>query len=163
MTVTIKGTDELKKALDSFAFDLDLAVDNAVRITAIKVQQEAVKAIREPSVGTYVTRYTAPIEEGGKAYSHVASKPGDAPNSDTGRLIGSINIDHDKGSKVAFVGTNLEYGFFLETVHNRPWLGPAKDSQIGFMKVRIKSEVNKQIKEAGQKARVVVANINIES
>ena len=157
MSVTITGEAELMKALKGFAFDLDKAVDDAVRVTAIKVQQTAIKDIKDPSVGTYVTRYT----EGGKGYSHVASKPGDAPNTDTGRLIGSISVDHHKGDKVAFVGTNLDYGFFLETVHNRPWLEPAKASQMGFMKVRIKSAINKQIKEAGSSARAVVADIKI--
>tara|TARA_R110002096_G_scaffold196337_1_gene379056 strand:- start:454 stop:936 length:483 start_codon:yes stop_codon:yes gene_type:complete len=157
MSVTITGEAELMKALKGFAFNLDEAVDDAIRVTAIKVQQTAIKEIRDPSVGTYVTRYT----EGGAPYSHVSSKPGDAPNSDTGRLIGSISVDHHKGDKVAFVGTNLDYGFFLETVYNRPFLQPAKDAQIGFMKVRIKSAINKQIKEAGQSARAVVANIKI--
>jgi phage gpG-like protein len=157
VSVTIIGEAELNAALDSFAFNLDEAIDDAVRVTAIKVQQSAIKSIREPSMGTYVTRYTA----SGKPYSHVASKEGETPNTDTGRLIGSIALDHHKGEKVAYVGTNVDYGFFLETVMNRPWLQPAKDREIGFMKVRIKSAINKQIKQAGQSARVVVGNIKI--
>ena len=164
MSVVIKGEAELMKALKSFAFDLDEAVDNAVLVTAIKVQQSAIKAIRDPSIGSYVTRYA---DSRNDEYTikdsrlHITSKPGDAPNSDTGRLIGSISVDHHKGDKVAFVGTNVDYGFFLETVHNRPWLEPAKDQHMGFMKVRIKSEINKQIKAAGQSAKVVVADIKI--
>ena len=164
MSVVIKGEAELTAALKSFAFNLDEAVDNAIRVTAIKVQQSAIDAIRDPSVGTYVTRYADTENDQYTikgSHLHVSSKPGDAPNTDTGRLIGSISVDHHKGEKVAFVGTNLEYGFFLETVHNRPWLEPAKDMHVGFMKVRIKSEINKQIKAAGQKAKVVVADIKI--
>ena len=146
MSAIIKGMAELQQALNNFAFDMDKAVDDAVRITAIKVQQTAIKDIRDPSVGTYVTRYT----EGSAPYSHVASKPGDAPNSDTGRLIGSISVDHHKGKKIAFVGTNVDYGFFLETVQNRPWLEPAKQKEITTFSDNVTRAIDIQIKKAGK-------------
>ena len=146
MSVVIKGMAEVQAALNAFAFDLDKAVDDAVRVTAVKVQQSAIDAIREPSVGTYVTRSNG----SGSSYTHVSSKPGDAPNTDTGRLIGSISADHNKGDQVAFVGTNLEYGFFLETVHNRPWLEPAKEKEVKSFSDNITAAIDKQIKKAGK-------------
>ena len=146
MSVVINGMEEISTSLKTFLLDMNKAVDDAVRITALKVQKTAVKDIRDPSVGTYVTRYT----EGGKAYSHVASKPGDAPNTDTGRLIGSVAVDHHKGQKVAYVGTNVDYGFFLETVMNRPWLEPAKQKEIKFFEKNMKMAVDKQIEAAGK-------------
>tara|TARA_R110000851_G_scaffold4689_1_gene19368 strand:- start:3032 stop:3472 length:441 start_codon:yes stop_codon:yes gene_type:complete len=146
MSVIIKGMADLQGVLNNFAFDLDKAVDDAVKVTAFKVQQSAITAIRTPSVGTHVTRYTGE----GNPYAHVASKPGEAPNTDTGRLIGSILVDHHKGDKVAFVGTNLEYGFFLETVHNRPWLEPAKDEQVKSFSENVTRAIDIQIKKAGK-------------
>ena len=123
---------------------MDRAVDDAVRITAAKVQRTAIKTIRNPSMGTYVTRYTA----GGKPYSHVAAKEGESPNTDTGRLIGSISMDHLTGKKVAYVGTNVDYGFFLETVQNRPWLQPSLNQEIAGFKINMTKAVQMQIKKA---------------
>ena len=146
MSVIIKGMADLQGVLNSFAFDLDKAVDDAVRVTAIKVQQSAITAIREPSIGAYVTKGNG----NGNSRTHIASKPGDAPNTDTGRLIGSILVDHNKGDKVAFVGTSLEYGFFLETVHDRPWLEPAKDKEIKSFSDNVTKAIDIQIKKAGK-------------
>lgn len=146
MSVTITGLNNVLKKLNDFELDLDEVIDDAVRITAIKVQQTAIKKIRTPSVGTYVKRYT----ESGKAYDHVASKEGDAPNTDTGRLIGSITVDHHKGQQVAYVGTNVDYGFFLETVMNRPWLEVSKVEEMKNFKKNMNSAVDLQIKKAGK-------------
>ena len=135
---------EIQQALNKFLIDTDAAISTAVGKTAFAVQKNAVLAIREPSIGTHVTRYTA----GGKPYAHVASKPGDAPNTDTGRLINSIAIKFTTGDQVAHVFTNLEYGFFLETVHNRPFLVPALNAEIRGFENRVTDAVNEQIKKA---------------
>ena len=144
MSVTISGLKQLNINIKEFTGDMDRAVDDAVRITAAKVQRTAIKTIRNPSMGTYVTRYTA----GGKPYSHVAAKEGESPNTDTGRLIGSISMDHLTGKKVAYVGTNVDYGFFLETVQNRPWLQPSLNQEIAGFKINMTKAVQMQIKKA---------------
>ena len=144
MSVLITGQADLDMALKMFLVNTEKAIDDAVRITAVKVQKSAIKSIREPSMGTYVTRYTA----SGKPYSHVAAKEGETPNNDTGRLIGSIALDHHKGKQVAYVGTNVDYGFFLETVMNRPWLQPAKDREVVFFKDNVTKAVQMQIRKA---------------
>jgi len=144
MSVLITGQADLDMALKMFLVNTEKAIDDAVRITAVKVQKSAIKSIREPSMGTYVTRYTA----SGKPYDHVAAKEGETPNTDTGRLIGSIALDHHKGKQVAYVGTNVDYGFFLETVMNRPWLQPAKDREVVFFKDNVTKAVQMQIRKA---------------
>jgi len=146
MAVKITGLDDLLLNLNKFVFDTDKAISEAIKVTAFKVHQNAVLDIKNPSIGTYVTRYTA----GGQPYDHVASKEGDAPNTDTGRLINSLAVDYSTGDHVAFVYTNLEYGFFLETVHNRPFLEPALDSDKGNFSKRVTMALDKQIKQAGQ-------------
>lgn len=142
-TVEIKGEDALKIALNRLAFDLNKAIDLAVRVTAFKVQITAMDNIREPSrSGNFVSR--------GVKARHEISKEGDSPNTDSGRLIGSIAVEHVRGSQEAFVGTNLDYGLFLETTLNRPWLEPAKDAEIKFFSDNMSNALNAQIKKAGQ-------------
>tara|TARA_R110000744_G_scaffold317458_3_gene424062 strand:+ start:419 stop:853 length:435 start_codon:yes stop_codon:yes gene_type:complete len=144
VSVTINGAIKLKLNLKEFAEDMDKAIDDAVRITAIKVQRSAIKTIRDPSMGTYVTRYTA----SGTPYNHVASKEGESPNTDTGVLIGSIALEHLRGKKIAFVGTHVDYGFFLETVMNRPWLQPSLAKEVAGFKVNMTHAINLQIRKA---------------
>jgi len=138
--IIIKGAEEVQNAFKKFVFDMDRAIDDAVRITAFKVLQTATENIRIPSnSGNFV----------GKR-KHQVSKEGDAPNTDTGRLIGSIVVDHKKGEQIAFVGTNLDYGLFLETTHNRPWLEPAKNAEIKFFSDNMANAMDSQIKKAGK-------------
>ncbi len=146
MAVIVTGLKELQHTLNKFLIDTDKAVSIAIGKTAFAVNKRAKLAIRDPSIGTHVTRYSA----SGKPYAHVASKPGDAPNTDTGRLINSIAIKFTTGDQVAHVFTNLEYGFFLETVHNRPFLVPALNAEIGSFKDRVTAAVSAQIEKAKQ-------------
>lgn len=142
----VTGMKELTSNLNNFVYDMDKAIDDAVRITALKVQVEAVKSIRQPSHGMLVKRRTAE----GNMYTHMASKEGESPNTDTGELVGSITTDHHKGQKVAYVGTNVDHGFYLETVLNRPWLEPSKMAQVKDFGNNMKSAINMQIKAAGK-------------
>lgn len=136
----INGVKELEQAFGNFIVNSDKVVDDAVRITAFKVKITATTDIREPSnSGRFVTKGTV---------EHQVSKEGDAPNTDTGRLIGSLQVDHKKGKQIAFVGTNLDYGLFLETTHNRPWLEPAKMKEIKFFADNVTAAMKRAVSEA---------------
>lgn len=140
----VTGVNEIQLALNKFAFDLDKAVDQAVRATAFAVEKTAVKSINEESVGRTYRRGNI---------THVASKEGDAPNTDSGRLAGSISVKHIIGAKKAYVYTPLDYGEWLEfgteRIEPRPWLEPARDEeQKGYSK-RLESAIDKQIEKAG--------------
>lgn len=140
--IIIEGEQALATSFKKFVFNMDDAIDDAVRITAFKVLNTATQDIREPSnSGNFVTKGTV---------KHEISKEGDAPNTDTGRLIGSIIVDHRKGTQVAHVGTNLDYGLFLETSLNRPWLEPAKNKEVKFFSDNMANAMDSQIKKAGQ-------------
>ena len=138
---------ELLEKLNRFEVDVEKALDDTVRVTAMRVLTSATESIRNPSVGTFVKRYN----KGQKPYFHVASKEGDAPNTDTGRLIGSIKMNFVKGSQSAEVGTNLDYGAFLETEMDRPWLLPALNKHIGNFQKQLKKVINLQIKKAAKR------------
>jgi phage gpG-like protein len=140
--IVVEGLQEIQAEFKKFVFDMDKAIDDAVKITAFKVHNTAIESIREPSSsGNFVSRGTK---------RHEISKEGDTPNTDTGRLVGSIAVSHEKGSQVAFVGTNLDYGFFLETEMSRPWLEPAKNAEVSFFKNNIANAMDSQIKKAGK-------------
>lgn len=141
--IVIKGFKELKAAFAKLVVDMDVAIDDAVRITAFKVQANAILSIREPSnSGNFVKR--------GKTVMHEISKEGDSPNTDSGRLIGDVKVDHKKGKQTAFVGTDLGYGLFLETILNRPWLEPAKEAEIKSFSDNVAFAMDSQIKKAGK-------------
>lgn len=137
----IKGQELLKTAIQKFALNMDKVIDDAVRITAINVENEAIKSLNTHSTGG--NQYP----RGNKI--HTASKEGESPNSDTGNLAISITTVHQRGAQIAYVGTDLEYGAILETEKNRPWLEPAKESQVKNFEQAVKLAVIKQIESAG--------------
>jgi len=69
------------------------------------------------------------MKGGGKP--HTPSRPGKPPHVDTGRLRASITYEIDRSlfSIIGRVGTNVEYGRYLELgtsrMSPRPWLRPA--------------------------------------
>ena len=141
--VKVRGKEQLFKAMNKFAFDIDSAMDEAVKMTAFEVQATATKDIAQqtPS-GNKVKR--------GKTGYHEISPEGAAPNTDTGRLMGSIQVSHEKGAQLALVGTNLDYGAILETERNRPWLEPAKQKETKFFGDKVRLAFANQIKKAGK-------------
>lgn len=144
MSVRIEGVKDLQKAILKFNLDTEDTLSKMVRITALDVMRKATDAIRTVSKGE-------PVKRGGK--THYISKPGDAPNTDTGRLIDSIDMNFDKQSITAEVGTNVDYGAILELDRNRPWLEPAKDAALDNYTENATRAVNKAIDAAGKRAR----------
>lgn len=114
------------------------ALDQGLTEGAIAIKDEAVKSLnaRESSGKTYGT--------------HVASSPGHAPNTDTGRLAQSVDVDIDSSNLTYLAGTDEKYGADLElgTLHTeeRPWLLPAFNRK----KDEIVSRVEDLLKEAIQ-------------
>lgn len=73
---------------------------------------------------------------GGTGKAHVPSLPGQPPNTDTGRLVGSAGA-RATGRNVTETFVEAEYGKFLEFGTNkmapRPALGPAFDQMKPFI------------------------------
>ncbi len=140
--VKVEGEKLLQRAFNTFALNLDKAIDDAVRITAVKVNQAAINSIKIPSTsGVFVKSSVSDA-------LHEVSEDGEAPNTDSGRLIQSITFTHQRGSKVAFVGTDLDYGAILETEMNRPWLEPAKESETANFAANMKQAIIRQVEKA---------------
>lgn len=142
----IKGTVELKEhstivqlkeSIKGVTTDQINALSISQKLFALKIQELAKKSIFAVSRGRNYGK-------------HTASKPGDAPNVDTGRLAGSIQVD--PVDEVTFlVGTNVEYAPHLEfgtrEIAARPWLLPA---------------VRKAQRSIGRRAYVKNANLAIK-
>ena len=127
MGAEIKGMDKLEKNFARLSKKYGENVAKATVTGAQLVRTSAVKSIQSVSSGDTVTRY----RNGGGSYSHTASKPGDAPNTDTGALAGRT-LQVDVRREGVYVGSSLEYAPMLEfgtsKMRARPWLNPALES-----------------------------------
>jgi HK97 gp10 family phage protein len=119
----VEGMDQLNATLKKLKKDAGKFSMSAYIAGGKLVETDAKKSIQSKSPGKSVKRY----REGGSSSNHIASSEGNAPNTDTGRLVSSINTE--PADEAVFVGTSLEYGKFLEfgtsAMGERPWLIPA--------------------------------------
>lgn len=146
MSAEISGLAETLRAFDKLDVVLKFKISDAIEETADEVRRRAIQDIRITSAGKTATRYGK--KGAGEKRSVIVSKRGDAPNSDTERLEGSIDVSVQRGDPFGFVFTELEYGFFLETVHNRPWLQPALHKSKSFMKKALIRNLTEAVKQA---------------
>lgn len=144
----VEGLSELNATLKKLERKVGKLSKSAYIAGGKLVESDAKKSIQAKSGGESVVRY----RNGGGAYNHTVSKPNNAPNTDTGRLVASINTEI--ASDGVYVGTSLEYGKFLEfgTKHmtERPWLMPAlaKNEQT-IIDLQI-SAINKSIRSSAK-------------
>jgi len=105
---------------------------------AMEIHKNVVLLIQKQSNGGAVKRYY----RGRKPKIVVVSKPGEAPNSDTGALIRSYRFRIDTASKSATVGSSSPYAAPLELgsrfIEARPHLQPAFDAYVAGVKKTFK-------------------------
>jgi HK97 gp10 family phage protein len=125
VTIQVKGVAELKKKLKSLGASMEDAIFGGVILTANEIRTDAIKSIQNKSSGSQVQR----SRQGGGTYTHTAASEGQAPNTDTGKLVASIAVEPNRSGVYALVGSNLDYAGFLEfgtsKMGARPWLEPA--------------------------------------
>ena len=120
--VTVKAIKGIAKAFGKLESQMLEKQKLAVAESVLLIHSNAIKSIQAVGDGTPEMRYDP------KRVVSV-SKPGDPPNSDTGRLVQSIKFDFKKDGIVGRIGSNLKYAVWLEfgTEHMAPrsWLAPA--------------------------------------
>ena len=145
INVDVQGDKELIAKLDKIGAQAGPAMKNIANATAIELRGNIVKKIqRGPKTGRIYQRGNV---------THQASKGGQAPATDTGRLVGSVYFDQARGflnAAVATVGSKLVYAKYLEygtrTIKPRPvWRPEAKKAQVKFIK-RIEAYLSKVTK-----------------
>ncbi len=146
---SIVGTKKLNKALAKLSPEINRRVREELIEGGFLIESTAKKSIQKPSSGITYIRKDRP--------NHVASKPGSAPNTDTGNLVRNIftEITDKKNSTKVIVRTDVEYGIHLEfgttNMEARPWLFPAiQKHKRGILK-RINQIINNSLKKAGKK------------
>ena len=113
-TFSIQGSAELQKALDQVSIEVQAKVNKAVRGTGLELRRNIKKAISSgPASGVTYKKYSP-------RRTHTASAEGEAPMSDTGRLVNSILFDQP-APMTATVSSDLNYAALLEFTLNRPY------------------------------------------
>ena len=131
--IEVRGLDQLKQEFTNIAAQFDEVVSDAIEETTLEIRNRVQKEIQRGQKTGRIYDKTNPNR------THQASAPGEAPATDTGRLVGSIYFDIDP--KSATVGSRLAYAAHLEfgtrKMKARPvWVRVAKDEE-GKMRERI--------------------------
>ena len=144
--MSVTGAAEIEKNLLNLDAKFNGAITRTIKDVTEEVKREAVFRIHETSFGEAVTKY-----KDGEKYTHIVSKPGDPPNTDTGDLAASVRTKYANNKLTGFVYTGLDYGFYLETVLNRPWLQPALEAKQPLMRDLFMRRVGRAIRQAAKK------------
>lgn len=146
--IKVQETEQIERNMAMLSELYSAEVAKAAVAGGQLVRGTAIKSIRNQSYGRTVNKTRA----GGGTYQHVVSNKGEAPNTDTGRLISSIQMEVTP--RDVFVGTGLKYGKFLEfgtsKMAARPWLNPALESNRKKIKKLFRDTIRKTTAKAGK-------------
>jgi len=145
INLKVTGSQDILKRLRKVTNNVDEIAAESVYLTANLIKNTAVQSIQSISVGETVRR----PRQGGGMRNHIASSPGDAPNTDTGNLVKSISVQPLQPKKTMTVGVNAKYGAALEfgvrsnNLEARPFMQPAieenKDALDRFLAEKLKA------------------------
>jgi len=127
MSIEVQGVESTAKNMKALSKRYSKSVAEALVKSGHIVRGDVVESIQEQSPGDQVIRY----REGGASYEHTVSKEGDAPNTDTGRLVNSIQVEVQPEG--VYVGTNVDYAKHLE-FGSHPFLVPALEKNRATIK-----------------------------
>lgn len=145
---TVEGLAKMRQNVAALSAELGPHLTKAAVKGARLVQSRVIKSIKTQSPGELVER----SQPGQAPYDHIASKPGDAPNTDTGELIRGIQVEITPSA--VFVGVEasqdvkasaLEFGTMDGRLAARPFLFPAfeqsKPEIVQFFRDAIKADI----------------------
>lgn len=140
----IKNKKKFEAILKATEKKFTAAQKLSVQEATLALHSRTVKLIQVTSSGVKATRYRP-------KRTVTVSKPGDAPNTDTGRLIQSMKFDFKNQGLQGRVGSNLKYAKSLEfgtsIMAPRPFLSTA----IALEKANMKKIFQANMKKATQK------------
>lgn len=142
-TITLNGAKELQAALKGMTAEMETAVEKAVQATGLELRGDIVKRYnRGPASGRTYQKYNP-------RRTHTASAPGQAPQTDTGRLAGSVTYVVNSPLTVT-VESALMYAQWLEygttKILPRPAWTPAAEAAAPKFQKRVERAVSGAIK-----------------
>jgi HK97 gp10 family phage protein len=145
--IKVEGIAEVQRNMQALVGKFGKEIFDAGNQVAQLIRTTAIQSIQDVSQGERVTRYT----EEGNEYQHTTSLPGEAPNTDRGSLVRSIQVEIKQDD--IYVGSSLPYASFLEfgttTMEPRPWLIPAVEANRSEATKQFKFAVDRVIKKDG--------------
>lgn len=165
---TVQGLAQLRANVDKLSAQIGPHLTKAAIKGARLVQTRVIMSIKAQSQGEEVERHHA----GQAPYSHIASKPGDAPNTDTGELIRGVQVEVT--ADAVFVGVEasqdkkalaLEFGREDGSMAARPFLFPAfeasKPEIVALLKQAIKDDITQTGRDVGESVQRAVKIIGL--
>jgi len=148
-SVKVEGLDKIDAATQAVRQAVAAELNKAVYASAQKVVAEAKKSILDgnKSGRTYKRR----------TVSHKASAPGEAPASDTGRLVNSLHAQAGgPGEALAIAGSSsVKYAKMLEfgtsKIAARPFMIPALEKSKAWIADRLNRAVRKAAADSVKK------------
>lgn len=142
---------------DAIVAELRQAAMRGVVMGTEEVRNEMVSLIMngQKTGRLYYRQGLSKLSKSGKSFSggHRASAPGEAPASDTGRLVNSITTSYDTNNLVGTVTTRTAYAAALEygtlKMSPRPYARPALASTKGEIEAGIQGEINAVLRGRG--------------
>ena len=151
ISVKIEGLDKFHKRLKVNQDAIEKEVAAALFVSAKKIEGDAKKSILQGGkTGRTYQKYNP-------RRTHRASAPGQAPASDTGRLVNSIHSELIRripeavikaGGGVVKYARMLEYG--TSKMAARPFFFPAVERNRRFITERVKKGIRKAIARANR-------------
>ena len=139
VSVVIKGLKELQRELADDFNDINKGIRQAIVETAYEIHNDAKKSLNEGGKSGRVYQKYKPRR------THRASAKGQAPATDTGRLVNSIEVDEQIGLKARVIA-GARYAGFLEEDLDRPYMKPAYENNMGFLDREISKAIDKALR-----------------
>lgn len=138
----VKGLKTLLNKLSKAEKNIEKKVEIQLELESKQLVNIIKLKMRNPSKGRTYKR--------GKK-THTASKAGDAPNIDTGRLVGSLTYKTLAPLVFEIGSYNVPYAFWLEfgtpRMEARPFLYPSYQERKEKIKQKIQDTMNKYLKK----------------
>lgn len=123
---SVTGTSNLKSILQNLNADIEKGVDQGLSAIGLIVQNDAKQAVQKPPKTGKIRK-----KKNNKNVMHQSSAWGEAPATDTGNLVNSIQMDVDTRTKEVTISAQMDYAARLEFRLNRPFLRPAVEKNKG--------------------------------
>lgn len=143
-SVKIEGIDRLARSTDQIKARAKSEIEKALFASGKQVEKEAKLSITNG-------QKSGRLYKRGKAIFHRASAPGEAPASDTGRLVNSINTTISGLEALVVAGRGaVKYARMLEfgtsKIAPRPFMFPALEKSKAWITNRLNQAMQRALK-----------------